>query len=108
MNSTNVQVIQMSGILDGVKGSQLRRMVEAALQSGHQVLLLDCAAVEFMDSSGLGALVMALKQTRASGGRLALCQINDQIKMLLELTDMESVFEIFADRRAFEQAMQVV
>ncbi len=102
---SNVKVIQISGILDSLKGSQLRHAVEAAIQSGNRVLLLDCAAVEFMDSSGLGALVMALKQTRSGGGRLALCNINDQIKMLLELTDMESVFEIFADRSAFEQAV---
>ncbi len=105
MNSTNVKVIQLSGILDAGKGLQLRRAVEAAMQTGSQVVLLDCAAVEFMDSSGLGALVMALKQAKAGGGRLVLCQINDQIKMLLELTDMESVFEIFADRNAFEQTV---
>jgi anti-sigma B factor antagonist len=104
----NVKVIQISGILDGVRGGQLRRMAEEAVQTGSQVVLIDCAAIEFMDSSGLGALVMALKQTRAGGSRLAVCSINDQIKMLLELTDMESVFEIFADRSAFDQAMSAV
>jgi anti-anti-sigma factor len=101
----NVKVIQLSGLLDGPKGTQLRHTVEEAIQAGTRIVLIDCTAVEFMDSSGLGALVMALKQMRASGGRLALCAINDQIKMLLKLTDMDSVFETFADRSAFDQSI---
>jgi len=101
----NVKVIQLSGLLDGPKGTQLRRNVDETIQAGTILVLIDCAAVEFMDSSGLGALVMALKQVRESGGRLALCAINDQIKMLLKLTDMDNVFETFADRSVFEQSI---
>jgi len=101
----NVKVIQLSGLLDGAKGTQLRHRVEEAVQSGIRVVLIDCESIEFMDSSGLGALVMTLKHVRAGGGRLALCSINDQMKMLLELTDMDSVFEIFANRSAFEQSV---
>jgi anti-sigma B factor antagonist len=102
---TNLRVIQTAGILDGLSGGNLRHRVDDTLKAGSKLILVDCTAVEFMDSSGLGALVMALKQTKSVGGRLALCGINDQIKMLLELTDMDSAFEIFANREAFEQVI---
>jgi anti-anti-sigma factor len=102
MNS-RVKIVQLSGILDGISGGQLRRTIDEVIRTGSQTILVDCTAVEFMDSSGLGALVMALKQTRISGGRMVLCGINDQIKMLLELTDMDSVFEVFPTLEAFSQ-----
>jgi anti-sigma B factor antagonist len=98
-----LKVVQLSGILDSVSGGQLRRTVEDAISSGEKIILVDCAALEFMDSSGLGALVMGLKQIRAVGGRLALASINDQVQMLLELTDMAEAFEIVPNREAFEQ-----
>jgi anti-anti-sigma factor len=56
-----------------------------------------------MDSSGLGALVLSLKTVRSAGGKLFICSINEQIKMLFELTDMDRVFEIFNNREELEQ-----
>jgi anti-anti-sigma factor len=56
-----------------------------------------------MDSSGLGALVLSLKTVRSAGGKIFICSINDQIKMLFELTDMDRVFEIFNNREELEQ-----
>jgi anti-anti-sigma factor len=101
----NVQIIQVSGILDGINGVQLRRTIDEMLKAGSRVILIDCTRVEFMDSSGLGALVVALKQTKLSGGQLSLCGINDQIKMLLDLTHMNKMFEIFPNCEAFKQSV---
>ena len=56
-----------------------------------------------MDSSGLGALVLILKNVRSAGATLFLCSINEQIKMLFELTSMDRVFEIFSNREEFEE-----
>jgi anti-anti-sigma factor len=103
--SSHIEVIPLSGILDSVSGNELRRLVDEAIQSGHRTILMDCSAVEFMDSSGLGALVMALKQTRSAGGRFALFGLNDQIKMLLKLTDMTSTFEIVANRTMMKSVL---
>jgi anti-anti-sigma factor len=58
-----------------------------------------------MDSSGLGALVLALKTVRAAGSKLFICSVNEQIKMLFELTSMDRVFEIFPTREDFENAV---
>lgn len=101
----NVQIIQVSGILDGINGGQLRRTIDETLKAGTRIILVDCTGVEFMDSSGLGALVVALKQTKMSGGQLSLCGINDQIKMLLELTHMNKMFEVFKSCEAFKQSV---
>jgi anti-sigma B factor antagonist len=68
-----------------------------------KLILVDLKEVTFMDSSGLAALVTAFKTVRSSGGKLCVCSVNQQIKMLFELTSMDRVFEIFADRDEFIQ-----
>lgn len=101
-----IQVFQPTEILSAVNSSVLTQWVSAALQSGAKILLIDLRSVEFMDSGGLGGLVLALKQVRRSGGRMALCGLNDQLRMLLKLTDMEEVFEIYVNQADFEQTVQ--
>ncbi|MDB9315861.1 STAS domain-containing protein [Spirulina sp. CS-785/01] len=105
MNS-KIKIIEPSGILDGTKASEFRQEINESVEKGAEAILIDFKDVTFMDSSGLGALVLSLKTVRAANSKLYLCSINDQIKMLFELTSMDRVFDIFSDRTAFDQAMQ--
>lgn len=100
-----VKVVQPSGILDGTKAGQFRQEISDLVQSNADIVLIDFQDVTFMDSSGLGALVLALKTVRAAGGKLFVCSVNEQIKMLFELTSMDRVFEIFPSREVFEDTM---
>lgn len=102
--SSDVKVVQPSGILDGIKGNQLRREINDVVENGAQAVLIDLSDITFMDSSGLSALVSALKTVRTAGGKLSLCGINDQVRMVFELTRMDRVFEIFPNRDEFNQA----
>ena len=103
--ATELKVIQPVGILDGTKVNQLRQDVKNIVDAGAKIILVDLEQVTFMDSSGLGALVIALKTVRTAGGRLFLCSINDQVKMLFELTSMNHVFEVFPNRAEFERTV---
>ena len=97
-----VQVIEPSGILDGTQTTAFRQQVDVALDKGAKILLIDLKDITFVDSSGLGVLVACLKNARTAGCQMYVCSINDQIRMLFELTSMDRVFEIFEDRAAFE------
>jgi len=103
--SDSLKVVEPVGILDGTKAAEFRQEIATCVQNGAQTILVDFKDVTFMDSSGLGALVLALKTVRAEDRKLFICSINDQIKMLFELTSMDRVFEIYADRAAFEDAL---
>lgn len=100
-----LKVVQPLGILDGTQVNHLRQEVNDAVTASTDIVLIDLEGVTFMDSSGLGALVIALKTVRTAGGKLFLCSINDQVKMLFQLTSMDRVFEIFSSRAEFEQAI---
>jgi anti-sigma B factor antagonist len=98
-----IKVVQPSGIVDGTKAIEFRQEISNSIDKKPDILLIDFKDVTFMDSSGLGALVLSLKTVRTAGIRLVLCSINDQIKMLFELTSMDRVFEIFPNREEFNQ-----
>ena len=98
-----VKIIAPQGILDGTKATNFRSEVDLSVSEGAQIILVDFTDVTFMDSSGLGALVLALKTVRGAGLKMFLCSINEQVKMLFELTSMDRVFEIFSDREEFKQ-----
>ncbi|MGB3693055.1 MAG: STAS domain-containing protein [Spirulinaceae cyanobacterium] len=102
MNSA-VKVIKPSGILDGTKASEFRQEIQKCVEDKAEIIVIDFRDVTFMDSSGLGALVLALKTVRTAGSKLFLCSINEQIKMLFELTSMDRVFEIFDNYEDFQE-----
>lgn len=72
------------------------------LATGHKSFLLDSAELEFIDSSGLGAIVALSKQARQAGGGIALYQVPEAIRSILELTRLDLVLPLAADRVAAE------
>lgn len=100
---SHVKIIEPAGILDGTQAETFRDQVDAALAGGTEKLLIDLSNISFVDSSGLGALVMVLKKVRAAQKEMYVCSINDQVRMLFELTSMDRVFQVLPDRTAFEQ-----
>lgn len=99
----DVKIIEPTGILDGTQANEFRQHVEAALEQGANTILIDLKDITFVDSSGLGILVVVLKKVRAARKNMYVCSINEQVRMLFELTSMDQVFEVLADRAAFEE-----
>ena len=106
MNS-DLKVIQSVGILDGIHGNKLRQEIVEIIQSGTKNILLDCSKITFMDSSGLSALVMMMKSAKQVNGKFAICSLNDQLKVLLDLTSMDKVLNIVPDRDSFISELMV-
>lgn len=86
-----IGVITPSGRLTMVSARQLTQAVAGLIESGTARIVVDLSATEFMDSSGLGALVAALKSTRQAGGDLRLAAPNEQVVTILRLTNLDKV-----------------
>ena len=89
--------------MDGTQCRNFRHEIVSLLEDSATSIIIDFQNVTFMDSSGLGTLVLCLKTVRTAGADLYLCSINEQIKMLLELTSMDKVFEIYSCAEELEQ-----
>lgn len=57
--------------------------------------VFDCAGLEFIDSSGLGILLRILKRAISAGKDIRLAAINEQVRMLFEITRADQIFRIF-------------
>jgi anti-anti-sigma factor len=96
-----LRVIHPTGILDISNGIQLRREIGELMETGARTIIIECQDVGFIDSPALATLVLAFQNVHESGGRLVLCGINQQLQLLLELSSMDSVFEIFSSTQDF-------
>jgi anti-sigma B factor antagonist len=63
--------------------------------SGH--LILDLHEVTFVDSSGLGALLLAQRLYRDLDRNLVLCHVPEKVRSLLSISQLDSAFTIAAD-----------
>lgn len=64
------------------------------IESGNMFILLNMSEVEFIDSSGLGAIVSSLKRMKGRGD-LFICGLKETIMTMFNLTRMDRVFRIF-------------
>ncbi len=99
----NVEVFEPSGTLDELNGRNLRNEINKSIKNGANIILIDLTNVIFMDSSGLAALALVRKTVRVSGGKLFLASLSKSVKMLFDLTAVDRLFEIFADRDEFSK-----
>lgn len=68
-----------------------------------EIVLLDMSALNFIDSSGLGALLSCLRTMNAKNGQLRLFGMTKPVKALFELVRMHRIFPIYNSR---DEALQ--
>ncbi|MGH1394292.1 MAG: STAS domain-containing protein [Trichormus sp.] len=90
-----VVLLKPQGSIDLQDGKALIAQMAAIAPQPHQVWVIDLGAVDFMDSTGLVSLVNALTSARQNNCRLVLCNVHTPVRLILELTQLDSVFEIF-------------
>ncbi|MEW5925724.1 MAG: anti-sigma factor antagonist [Candidatus Zixiibacteriota bacterium] len=91
----NLTVISLSGRLDLSTGGKLKEEVKKILESGKTTVHLNLSEVEFVNSSGLGALVSIMKEVRIFRGRLTLSNLEDYVQEIFDITQLSHIFEIF-------------
>jgi anti-sigma B factor antagonist len=80
--------------LEGNESVLLKEELKASIGDETSAVILDLGRVEFIDSSGLGALISALKALRTGGGTLWLTQVSEAVRSILEITRLDRVFDI--------------
>ena len=79
--------------LDASNVREFKESVRTMLE-GHRKVVFDMGRVQFIDSSGLGALVSCLRQMNGRDGDLRLCNMSSTVRALFELMRMHRVFNI--------------
>ena len=84
----------------GESADRLRERLKAMAEAGPANVILNLAHVDYIDSSGLGALVMSFSALRKKEGTLKLLNLTRRNVELLVLTKLETVFEVYDDEQS--------
>jgi anti-sigma B factor antagonist len=87
-------VITPHGEVDYATGPQLKEAITDALVAGRLHLVIDMLGVEFIESTGLGALIGGRRRARALDGSLVLVCGESSVLKVLRVTGLDKVFEI--------------
>jgi anti-sigma B factor antagonist len=92
-SEADVKVIEISGTLDSSNVGEFReKFLE---ESNHEDrIVLDCSALDYMDSSGLATLVNIFKNLSAREIPLVICGFSEGILRVIEFTNLDKVFKL--------------
>ena len=95
-----ITILEMKGrITVGKEATALREKIAEITAAGVRNVVLNLAHVDFIDSTGLGALVVCATSARKAGGGVRLVNLNRRNIELLVMTKLATVFEIFNDEQ---------
>nr|WP_239542312.1 STAS domain-containing protein [Micromonospora terminaliae] len=95
-------VLEVGGELDMATSPQLREGLQQLVDAGDRQVVVDMAEVGFMDSSGLGTLVVMFKALRDVGGRLCLAAVQPVVHSVLTVTSVDQVIDVYDSVQAAE------
>lgn len=90
-------VLTLQGEVDVYTAPALKEKLVDNIEQGCSNVLVDMEAVSFIDSSGLGVLVSALRRARERGGSVRILCTRDNILKIFRITGLDKVFPIFSD-----------
>ena len=96
----DVCVIDVAGQLIISNRQELKETILAELERGERKFLIDFDQADYIDSSGIGALISLSKRIRTAGGELRLANLNPDLRTLFELTKLDTHFAISPTRDA--------
>ena len=95
-----ITILDFKGrIAAGPEATALREKVAEESAAGKRNLVLNLAGVDYIDSTGLGALVVCATSLRKNGGNIKLENLNRRNIDLLVMTKLHTVFEVFNDEQ---------
>ena len=92
----SAQVFVLRGTMDIATSPTVRAALLEAAERGHHDIIVDLTHLEFLDSTGLGALIGAHKRAKEHGGRIRLVAQDGQILRLLRITGLLGVFSVYS------------
>ncbi|MGA2521941.1 MAG: STAS domain-containing protein [Acidimicrobiales bacterium] len=95
-----VPVIEVHGEVDLATSPLLHRALVSAAEATAPVTVLDMSDVSLLDSTGLGALVLADERFRHHGGELRVVITQPIVRRVFEITELNEIFAIFSSLTA--------
>jgi len=95
ISDKNILILQIPEKLTMDNSEELRRLIKEKVEGGSYRLVFDMMITEYLDSTGLSAIVSRIAFARAHQGDIRLAVKSDFIKELLQLTNLNKILKCF-------------
>ena len=89
----NHQLFRLTGLLDAFSEATFRKVLSKCIDEGPKHLILDLSQIDFVDSSGLGALVQLVKKAQTLEGTLQIVS-NPRVTQTVKLVRLEKFLSL--------------
>ncbi|HEY9628277.1 MAG: STAS domain-containing protein [Oscillatoriophycideae cyanobacterium NC_groundwater_1537_Pr4_S-0.65um_50_18] len=89
----NCQLFRLAGLLDAFSEPTFRKVLEKYIEEGPKNLILDLSQIDFVDSSGLGALVQLVKKVQGATGSLQIVT-NPRVTQTVKLVRLDKFLSL--------------
>lgn len=100
----SVTILRIEGRFDSHTAPPIRDFLQKASLQEPAHIVVNLENVNFVDSTALSTLVAGMKRARQRDGDLRLCDLQQSVRMIFELTRLDRAFEIFAGEKEAIQA----
>lgn len=87
------QLFRLTGLLDAFSEPTFRKVMDKCVEEGPSNIILDLSQIDFVDSSGLGALVQLVKKAQTAGGTMQVVT-NPRVTQTVKLVRLEKFLSL--------------
>lgn len=95
--SNNIMILSLTGRLDSNTCESLEQRVLAKIDSGSLKLVINFKELDYISSAGLRVLLVAAKRLKAESGNFVLCDLQDHIREVFEISGFMPILTVVAD-----------
>ncbi|HDI51023.1 anti-anti-sigma factor [candidate division KSB1 bacterium] len=88
------RVVILESRIDVGNAERFKKILADCTKKGHYDVVVDLRNVEFMDSSGLGALVFGLREIKHRHGELKVSGLSKHVSSMFKVTRLDRIFKI--------------
>ena len=103
----SAEVLELRGDIDLNEKPKVAAQLEPLIERQITGIVIDLSHVPYVDSSGLAIFIDALQRVRQYGGRLALSGLQNNVRLVFQISKLDKVFTIFDDSQSALAAVTV-
>ena len=90
-------VLPLEGDIDLHVSPAVRESLNAIIKKKPERIVIDLSRVTYIDSAGMAALILAMQEVEAYGGKFILTGLSETIRSIFETSRLDGIFRIFPD-----------
>ena len=97
LHQDRANVLAIEGDIDLQISPAIAEALDAMIKKKPERIVIDLSRATYIDSAGVAALILAMQQVKAYGGKFFLSGVQETIRSILEVSRLDRIFWIFPD-----------